>query len=140
MLLKIYHFIIRILPFKHSIIKLAALLPARFKSSVLFRIISNIATYCNQSTILKSNLGINPQYRVNVSISHPIAAFGTPKLYTQEYATLYLLKELLKHSDAFIDIGANLGYFCFYMDEYNPSKTAEKSDENKSSNSKTSVI
>lgn len=122
MLLKTYHFLIRILPFKLQIIKIAALLPASYKSNVLFRIVSNIATYCNQSTILKSNLGINASYRVNVSISHPIAAFGTPKLYTQEYATLYLLKELLIHSDAFIDVGANLGYFCFYMDEYNPLK------------------
>lgn len=121
MLLKIYHYIIRILPFKLQIIKLAALLPASYKSSVLFRIVSNIATYCNQSTVIKSNLGINTNYKIEVSISHPIAAFGTPKLYTQEYATLYLLKELLKHSDAFIDVGANLGYFCFYMDEYNPS-------------------
>lgn len=122
MLLKIYHFSIRILPFKLQIIKLAALLPASYKSSVLFRIVSNIATYCNQSIVIKSNLGINSNYKIEVSISHPIAAFGTPKLYTQEYATLYLLKELLKHSDSFIDVGANLGYFCFYIDEYNPSK------------------
>jgi FkbM family methyltransferase len=122
MLYKTYHFIIRILPFKLSIIKLAALLPPIFKSHLLFRVISNIATYCDQSTVIKSNLGINTNYKIEVSISHPIAAFGTPKLYTQEYATLYLLKELLKHSDAFIDVGANLGYFCFYMDEYNAAK------------------
>jgi FkbM family methyltransferase len=121
MILKFYHLLIRILPFKLQLIKFAASLPAPFKTSILFRIVSNMATYCNQATIVKSNLGINAKYRVNVSISHPIAAFGTPKLYTQEYATLFLLKELLKHSEAFIDVGANLGYFCFYIDEYNPS-------------------
>ncbi len=121
MLLKIYHFIVRILPFKLQLIKLAARLPAHYKTSIFFRIVSNMATYCDQSLVIKSNLGINATYSINVSISHPIAAFGTPKLYTQEYATLHLLKELLKHSDAFIDIGANLGYFCFYIDEHNPS-------------------
>jgi FkbM family methyltransferase len=122
MLLKIYHLIVKIIPFKLSIIKLAAQLPPEFKSNVIFKVISNIATYCDQSNVIKSNLGINTNYKIAVSISHPIAAFGTPKLYTQEYATLYLLKELLKHSDAFIDVGANLGYFCFYIDEYNASK------------------
>ncbi len=122
MLKKIYHFIVKIIPFKLGIIKLAAQLPPELKSNVIFRVISNIATYCDQSIVIKSNLGINTNYKIEVSISHPIAAFGTPKLYTQEYATLYLLKELLKHSDAFIDVGANLGYFCFYIDEYNASK------------------
>ena len=122
MIKKIYHFIVRIIPFKQSIIKLAALFPPSFKSSAFFRLLSNISTYCNPDTLVKCNLGINSNLSIEVSISHPIAAFGTPKLYTQEYATLYLLKELFKHSDAFIDVGANLGYFCFYIDEYNSSK------------------
>lgn len=122
MLNKTYHFLVKILPFKLSILKIAALLPPFLKSKSVFRVVSNIATYCNQNTIVKSNFGINNNYRIDVSISHPIAAFGTPKLYTQEYATLFLSKELLKHSDAFIDVGANLGYFCFYIDEHNTSK------------------
>ncbi len=121
MINKIYHLVVKFIPFKYSILKIAAVLPPRFKVNAIFRLISNIATYCNQNTIVKSNLGINSNYRIKVSISHPIAAFGTPKIYTQEYATLFLLKELLKHSEAFIDIGANLGYFCFYIDEYNAS-------------------
>lgn len=86
---------------------------------MFFRVISNIACYVDPSSIVTSNFGINPKLRIQTSIAHPIAAFGTPQLYEQEKATLLLSREVLKHTDAFIDVGANIGYFCFYVDAFN---------------------
>lgn len=120
MLLKIYHLLVKRIPFKLAFLKIAAILPPLLKKSAFFRFISNAACYVDPSTIVISNFGINHKLRIQTSIAHPIAAFGTPRLYKQEEATLFLSKEVLKHTDAFVDVGANIGYFCFYVDAFNP--------------------
>lgn len=119
MIKKIYNTLIKILPFKLSILKIVASLPVNFKSHYLFRITSNISQYCDPKSEVISNLGINNHLKVKVKITDSVQAFGNPALYTPEYSTLELCANLLKHTDAFLDIGAHIGYFCYYLENQN---------------------
>lgn len=119
MIKKVYNTLIQILPFKLSILKIIAGLPVNIKSHYLFRIASNISQYCDPKSEVTSNLGINNQLKVKVKITDTVQAFGNPVLYTPEYSTLELCSKLLKHTDAFLDIGAHIGYFCYYLENQN---------------------
>ncbi len=122
MIKKVYNSLIKILPFKSTILKTIAGLPVNFKSHYVFRIASNISQYCDPKSDVISNLGINDQLKVKVKITDTVQAFGTPSLYAPEYSTLELCANLLMHTDAFLDIGAHIGYFCYYLENKNTTR------------------
>lgn len=123
MIKKVYNYIVKILPFKYSILNFVAALPIKFKSEYVFRVTSNISQYCDRDYEVVSNLGINDNLKIRVKISNTVQAFGNPELYISEISTLELCSNLLSHSDSFLDIGAHIGYFCFYLENKNTMRT-----------------
>ncbi len=123
MIKKLYHFLVKNLPFKYSILNFVAALPIKFKSEYILRITSNISQYCDPNYEVISNLGINNNLKIKIKIGNTIQAFGNPHLYISEISTLELCSNLLKHVDCFLDIGSHIGYFCFYLENNNINHT-----------------
>lgn len=123
MIKKLYNYIVKILPFKYTILNFVAALPTKFKSEYVFRVTSNISQYCDPNYEVISNLGINDNLKIRVKISNSVQAFGNPELYKSEISTLELCSNLLRHADSFLDIGAHIGYFCFYLENKNINRT-----------------
>jgi FkbM family methyltransferase len=65
--------------------------------------------------LVSTNYGIASGLRCLVPPSHVHAWFGKPTLYAGERGALELARVLCRSADAFVDIGAHLGFFTFYV-------------------------
>ncbi|MBK6390600.1 MAG: hypothetical protein IPF70_08530 [Saprospiraceae bacterium] len=73
--------------------------------------------------IVYTNLGIDNTLRIALPVLQGTTyfLFGKPESYKGEYFTLQLTSLLTQDCSAFIDVGANWGFFSYYVSHYNPS-------------------
>jgi FkbM family methyltransferase len=106
------------LPGKEAISKWGALFPLPLRSYLSYRFFSAVARRTLNQMHLKTNMGISQNYVCDLSSqNHHVALFGKPEYYWGERGALMLSEYLTKYSDAFVDIGAHIGYFTFYIRE-----------------------
>lgn len=108
--------IIRAVPAKHQLLALAAGLPPALRSTALTRVWAYLAATLPQAIPLRTNLGFSRRHYL-FSSDHARDVFGKPELYVGERGALELAKVLAPHSRGFVDIGAHLGFFAFYVRE-----------------------
>lgn len=106
-------------PKKEKCLQWGALLPIALKSYFSYRFFSALATSISQPIDMKTNMGIGSDclYEMSSKYNH-VAIFGKPDYYVGERAALNLSEYLTQYADAFVDIGANMGYFTFFMREH----------------------
>ncbi len=98
------------------LLRLAALAPVWLKTEFYRRVCTRLFGEFNPSSSWSTNLGIKSSYRIQLESSvWPLYLFGTPKSYVAERGALYLANALCSHSRAFIDIGAHMGYYTYYV-------------------------
>jgi FkbM family methyltransferase len=111
-------------PLKKQIVLVAAALPCGVKrhvarspltvkalSSLLFRA-RNRAPFS-----IRTNLGISDDLDVELpsTVASPSHLFLTPDRYRGEAGPLLLARQLVRHCAAFIDVGANVGYYTLFV-------------------------
>lgn len=104
------------LPLKAAIVRNAAHLPPALRSKLGVRLLRVVAASCSSLPAeLRTNLGISSNLSVTVASSKAELIFGAPKLHVAERASLELALQLFNYSDCFLDVGANIGLFLFYL-------------------------
>jgi FkbM family methyltransferase len=105
-----------------ALIKTGATLPAGVKGGITERIFNRIlrsykARYSTSDSMVASNLGMGNGLQATVPVLQApgFLLFGTPRSYPGEYYTLQLARALNEHCDAFVDIGANWGYYTYFI-------------------------
>jgi len=100
-----------------SFFQAAALVPPRMKSSFYLRVVNYLlrTTGVKLNTV-RTNLGMGNNIEVAFPGSVPgLFLFGNPHHYQGEVGALTLCRGLSAHADTFLDIGANHGYFTFFV-------------------------
>jgi len=111
------------MPAKRAFLRAAGRLPPNLRSRTSLRVCSAVARLsATDGEVSSSNLGISRRLRCDVPASHAVARFGAPELYAGERGALDLARQLSRHSDAFVDIGAHTGIFSFYVRSNAPSE------------------
>jgi len=106
----------RVLPGMHMLVRIGAQLPPKLKSRFLVRLFGAIQNSLNSDDPVMTNLGIQSTLRVRVPSNTPsFILFGTPMQYRGERGPLHLALALCTYSRVFLDIGANLGYYIFFL-------------------------
>lgn len=111
----------RAIPARKQMLQLAARMPPAWRSSGSQRLCAALArrTLSANDTIV-TNLGISTRVVCRVPGDRTGAAFGTPDLYAGERGALRTAAALSHHADGFLDVGAHLGYFTFYVNVHGP--------------------
>jgi FkbM family methyltransferase len=99
------------------IVDTSAQLPGWLRSGLSYRVLSVAAQRVDaqQPRLVLSNLGMRSRYRCLLPATNHLALYGKPTLYAGERGALYLASCLAKCSDAFVDVGAHIGYFLFFL-------------------------
>lgn len=108
-------------PFKRQLIDLGARLPPQLKCRAGIRLFDLLSRYDATGGDVVTNLGISRRYRVTLKKgerSHLL--FGGPADYPGERGPLRLASVLARDCDAFVDVGAHLGYYVFYLRHHLP--------------------
>lgn len=108
--------VLRSMPGRVALIRALSTAPAAFKGRYASRVYLRVFEHSELAELgtLRTNLGMPLDVAVSAD-ALPIYFFGTPDAYEGERGTLLLCRELCKTSDAFIDVGANHGYFTFFV-------------------------
>jgi FkbM family methyltransferase len=108
--------IISWLPAKCALAKGGATLSPSLRTALTARFLSAVAARCAcLPADLDTNLGIDQRLRVKISTSKSALLFGAPHLFIGERSSLDLAATLVKYADCFIDVGANIGLYIFYL-------------------------
>jgi FkbM family methyltransferase len=111
-----------------QLIKIGASLPVGLKGGIIEKVLRRIQHAYIKSggkdVIISSNMGINNKFRVALPVlkAPPYFLFGTPFSYKGEYHTLQLANFLNQYCNAFVDIGANWGFYSYYIAAHNDNK------------------
>lgn len=102
------------------IVRIGAALPASLKGRWNLRVMNrmlNLSGIKKRKEVLTTNLGMPGGLAVKLPTGEAPAFmfFGTPKEYVGEYHTLMLSWLLSKHCDATVDIGANWGFYTYFL-------------------------
>jgi FkbM family methyltransferase len=113
--------LIRSVPFKNQLIRWGARLPPPLKCRAGIRLFSSLCRYDHSEEDIATNLGISSDYRLTLRrTTNSALLFGRPEDYRGESGPLLLARHLAPHCRAFIDVGAHLGYFVFYLRHHLP--------------------
>jgi FkbM family methyltransferase len=108
------------IPGRSTLLQLAARVPPVLRSRVSLSACAAVARRTDNPPTLRTNLGIASRFSCEIPSSQLLALFGKPALYTGERAALELAAQLSHHSSCFVDIGAHVGYFTFYVSAHGP--------------------
>lgn len=109
-------------------IKLGASLPVGLKGGLPEKVLRRILTMYKNSkgkdALVYSNIGLSKNLKVELPVlqAPTFLLFGTPASYTGEFYTVQLSGLLTKYCSAFVDIGANWGFYSYYISTTNSSK------------------
>ena len=96
--------------------RILAGLPAGFKGKLLYRIGGRLTRHSTPNdTLVRTNLGMPQSLRLSLPLDKPQFAFGSPMTYLGERGVLYLSQLLSGTVDAVMDVGANWGYFTYFL-------------------------
>jgi FkbM family methyltransferase len=107
----------RQIPGKGVAARAVALAPPALKGPLACRVLSRLidADDLRRLGTIETNLGLaTPSVRIS-GRAIPQYFFGTPEHYPGERGALTLARCLSPRCDSFIDVGANYGYFVYYM-------------------------
>jgi FkbM family methyltransferase len=108
--------VIGLVPAKEQILKAAARLPPGLRSPQSSRMFAALARRATmKASTLRSNMGIDRDLDCEMPVDQVFALYGKPELYRGERASLELAARLSRSCDAFVDVGAHLGYFTFFV-------------------------
>ncbi len=113
---------ITLIPFKWSILKYFAKIDPIHKTELKTRALGLIANKIKNKKSIETNMGIDADYKCFIPISEHLIVFGKPNEYRGERGPLELASSLTRHANGFVDIGAHLGYFVFYVQNFNQGK------------------
>ncbi len=101
----------------NKMLSFLASLPISLKGKSFVRIGGKLfrKAQSDNNETLTTNLGIKDSYKMVMPVSNPLFAFGNPMSYQGERGVLYLSKFLAPEVDAVMDIGANWGYFTYFL-------------------------
>jgi FkbM family methyltransferase len=108
-------YLVSLLPGKDAIIKGGALLPPSLRSVMTVKFLSAVAACVSRSVDLDTNLGIDRRLHLRISSSKPSLVFGKPQLFLGERSSLDLALMLFQKCECFLDVGANVGMYVFYL-------------------------
>jgi len=105
------------MPLQERLVGRGALLPPALKIPSVTRILRIMNSTLPLNSEITTNLGIAGEgYRIVLPrTASDIALFGTPMQYFGERGPLALARALCDRSDAFLDVGAHIGYFVFFV-------------------------
>lgn len=110
-----------------SVISLGASFPVSMKGGIMEKVFNRLLLYYRKKytvdALICSNLGIANKLKIALPVLQAPATFffGKPTSYTGEFYTLRLAASLSQHCSTFIDVGANWGFFSYYISHFNPS-------------------
>jgi FkbM family methyltransferase len=94
----------------------AGTLPPALRSRYSLRACEAVARRVSPETRLApTNFGIDRRLKCRVPSTQAFARFGKPDLYRGERGPLQLAARLAQDASAFVDVGAHLGYFTFFV-------------------------
>jgi FkbM family methyltransferase len=79
------------------------------------RFLSAVATRAGRPVDLDTNLGVDRRLRLRIASSKPSLVFGKPQLFLGERSSLDLALTLVRKSMCFLDVGAHVGLYVFYL-------------------------
>lgn len=107
---------IKLMPYKSFFIKAFAKFPPLFKSRSFVRLCGLLHNREKTVAELETNLGMTTTFRVKLpTMVNDTILFGKPMRYVGERGPLYLSLALAKLCDVFLDVGANIGYFTYFL-------------------------
>ena len=104
-----------ILPMKSLLCRWGAVAPPCVRTGYTMSFFSRLASHLVANQKHLTNMGIHPYLRCELPLHNGLLQFGSPKLYAGEQSSLELIGILARDSKAFIDVGAHLGYYTFYV-------------------------
>jgi FkbM family methyltransferase len=108
--------IVKILPGRHWLVRFGAQLPPIFKMPFVTRLCGAIQRSLSIGDPVVTNLGISSALNITLPSNTPgHILFGTPTQYRGERGALNLSLLLCRNCSVFLDIGANLGYFTYFL-------------------------
>lgn len=110
---------LRALPGKGGLARLASTAPPSLKTPLVFRTLSRVIESDDlvTSATLPTNLGFSRHRFMIATNAQSNYFFGRPDSFAGERGALLLAAHLARHCDAFVDVGAHHGYFTFYVHE-----------------------
>lgn len=105
----------RCLPMKSLLVRWGAVAPPCVRTGYTMSFFSRLASHLVANQRHLTNLGIHPYLRCELPLHNSLLQFGSPKLYAGEQSSLELVEILARDSKAFIDVGAHLGYYTFFV-------------------------
>jgi FkbM family methyltransferase len=112
---------LKLLPFKKALVQYGASLKLKFRNPIETKIYGKLASFValqgEADVMVGTNLGIADKYKVVLPLGKTPTEyiFGTPENYYGERTVLYLSKYLAKNCDAIADIGANWGFYSYFL-------------------------
>lgn len=115
--------LIRRLPLKRRILRLGAALPPALKGSPWLRFLAALhaRTSFAADDTLRTNCGVSSSYNLQIpATASAVYLYGALNDHCSERGAVHLARTLSRRSAAFIDAGAHLGLFVFYVREAVP--------------------